>query len=211
MARGRDRRCRNRAAAALLLALSLLLSGCGLFSGPRPLSADAPLIMEVSSPAAARGVLPRQFTCHGAGVTPPVDWSGAPAHTKSYAVVIDDADAPITPFVYWLVFDIGAATTYTQLGALPPSARVARNSTGQADYDPPCPTSGPHKYRITVYALNTVLGRALPSQPQLLPTWNTLAPHVLARGTTTVTACPVTGPGASVPPCKPPRPHRASK
>jgi len=210
MARRGAGRCRNLAAAALVLGLSLLLNGCGLLSGPRPLSADAPLIMEVTSPAAVRGVLPRQFTCHGAGVTPPVAWSGAPAHTRSYAVIIDDSDAPITPWVYWMVFDIGAATTYTQLGTLPPGARVARNSTGQADYDPPCPTSGPHKYRISVYALHTVLGRGLASQPQLLPTWSAIAPHVLARGETTVTACPVTGPGAAIAPCKPVRsaPHR---
>lgn len=205
MARRGDRRRRNRAFAALLLLIpGLLLSGCGLFSGPRPLNEDAPLIMEVTSAAVSKaGVLPTQFTCYGAGVTPPVSWSGAPSRTRSYALVLDDADAPITPWVYWLVFDIGAATTYTQQGMLPPSARVARNSTGQPAYDPPCPSGGPHKYRITVYALNTVLGHELPSQPQLLQTWTDIAPHVLARGTTTVTACPVTGPGAAIPPCKP--------
>jgi len=200
-----DHGYRKRAVAGLLLALGVLLSGCGLLSGPRPLSEDAPLIMEVTSAAVSKtGVLPRQFTCYGAGLTPPVSWSGAPAHTKSYALVIDDADAPITPWVYWLVFDIGAATTYTQQGILPPTARVARNSTGQAAYDPPCPSGGPHRYRITVYALNTVLGHGLPDQPQLLPTWTDIAPHVLARGTKTVTACPVSGSGAAVPPCKPP-------
>jgi len=205
MARRGDQRYRNRAVAALLLTLSLLLSGCGLLSGPHPLSEDAPLIMEVSSAAVSKGgLLPRQFTCYGAGLTPPVSWSGAPADTKSYALVIDDADAPITPWVYWLVFDIGPATTYTQQGILPASAKVARNSTGQAAYDPPCPSGGPHKYRITVYALNTVLADGLADQPQLLPTWTDIAPHVLARGTTTVTACPVTGSGAAVPPCKPP-------
>ena len=208
--RAGDHRTRSRAAAALLLAGSLLLSGCGLLSGPKPLAADAPLTMEVSSPQVNKSVLPVQFTCHAASkaTTPPVSWSGAPAGTKSYALVIDDADAPITPWVYWMVFDIGSATTYIQSNTTPPGARVARNSTGQAGYDAPCPEGSPHKYRITVYALNAVLGRALPSGPQLLPTWTTIAAHVIARGTMTVTACPAAGLGQPAPACKPANPRR---
>jgi Raf kinase inhibitor-like YbhB/YbcL family protein len=188
-----DHRARSRALGAMLAAGSLMLSGCGLLSGPRSLSEDAPLTIEVSVPSVTKNLLAAEFTCHtkpgDQPLTPPVSWSGAPARTRSYALVIDDSDAPITPWVYWLVFDIGSATTYIQLGHTPPGARVARNSTGQAQYDPPCPRGAPHKYRVTVYALNTVL-RQLPSQPQLLPTWTTIAAHVIARGTTTVTACP---------------------
>jgi len=189
----------------MLAACTLLLSGCGLLSGPRPLAADAPLIMEVSSPQVGKGVLPAAYTCHAhkAPMTPPVSWSGAPARTRSYALVIDDADAPITPWVYWLVFDIGSATTYIQPNTTPPGARVARNSTGQPGYDAPCPDDAPHKYRITVYALNTVLGSSLPSQPQLLPTWTAVAAHVIARGTMTVTACPAPGAGEPAAACKP--------
>jgi Raf kinase inhibitor-like YbhB/YbcL family protein len=200
-----DHRTRSRAAAALLLAGCLLISGCGLLSGPRPLAADAPLIMEVSSPQVGRGVLPAQFTCHAqkAPMTPPISWSGAPARTRSYALVIDDADAPITPWVYWLVFDIGSATTYIQPNTTPPGARVARNSTGQPGYDAPCPGAAAHKYRITVYALNAVVGKSLPSQPQLLPTWTAIAAHVIARGTMTVTGCPAPGIGHPAAACKP--------
>jgi Raf kinase inhibitor-like YbhB/YbcL family protein len=174
-----------------LLACSLLLTGCGLLSGPKPLSADAPQVIQVTSPEISGDVLKPAFTCHAdKPMSPPVSWSGGP-HARSYALVIDDADAPITPWVYWLVFDIGSATTFIQQGSTPPGARVAYNSMGQADYDPPCPQGGPHKYRITVYALNTTLANLLPSRPQLMPTWTTIASHVIARGTKTVTACPV--------------------
>lgn len=204
MRRGGHRTRSQAAIALLLLAGCLLISGCGLLSGPKRLSADAPLIMEVSSPQVGRGVLPEQFTCHAskAPMTPPISWSGAPAGTKSYVLVIDDADAPITPWVYWLVFDIGSATTYIQPDTTPPGARVARNSTGQPGYDPPCPAGAPHKYRITVYALNAAIGRSLPSQPQLLPTWTAVAPHVIARGTMTVTGCPAPGTGHPAAACK---------
>jgi Raf kinase inhibitor-like YbhB/YbcL family protein len=188
-----DRRPRGVAAAAAL-AGSLLLSGCGLVSGPQPLSEDAPLIMQVTSPVvSARHILPADYTCYGAGESPPVSWSGAPPRTRSFALVVDDSDAPISPFVYWLVVNIGALTTEIQGNKAPPGAEVADNSTGHARYDAPCPVGATHSYRITVYALNV---RYLPQPqagPQLLPTWTSIAPHVLARGEMTVTACPAKG------------------
>jgi phosphatidylethanolamine-binding protein (PEBP) family uncharacterized protein len=199
MQRRGDHRVRSRAAAALLLAASVTLSGCGLLSGPRPLSADAPLNMEVSSTGVTRqNVLKPQFTCYGKGESPPVAWSGGfqGGRAKSFALVVDDSDAPITPRVYWLVVDISSTTTDIQAGVLPrPQARVADNTTGRASYDAPCPRGAPHKYRITVYALNAVLGPAPPGGPQLLATWTAIAPHVISRGTLTVTACPAAGQG----------------
>lgn len=189
-----DRRPRGRVAAAAVLAGSLLLSGCGLVSGPQPLSEDAPLIMQVTSPVvSAKHILPADYTCYGAGESPPVSWSGAPPRTRSFALIVDDSDAPISPFVYWLVVNIGALTTEIQGGRQPPGAEVADNSTGHARYDAPCPVGATHSYRITVYALNV---RYLPQPqagPQLLPTWTSIAPHVLARGEMTVTACPAKG------------------
>lgn len=205
--RGGDHPLRGAAATAMVLAASLVLSGCGLLSGPRPLSSDAPLNIEVSSPLVSQsGVLPAKFTCYGdrgtPPLTPPVFWSGASRSTKSFVLIIDDSSAPITPRLYWLVFDIGADTTDIQTGPLPPGARQARNSTGQPGYDPPCPVGAPHKYRISVYALNTVLGKALPSNPQLLPTWTAIAAHVIGRGTMTVTACPAPGTATTNPACQ---------
>lgn len=179
---------------AWLACACLLLSGCGLLSKPEPLSADAPLTISVTSPDLHGNLLPAQFTCHsghGHVQNPPIFWSGAPTDTKSIAVLVDDADAPITPRVYWLVFNIGPSTTDLQTGMmLPPKAKQAYNTAGQRSYDPPCPHGSVHKYRIAVYALNTVLGRSLVSNPQLLPTWTAIAKHVIARGTMTVRALP---------------------
>jgi Raf kinase inhibitor-like YbhB/YbcL family protein len=140
--------------------------------------------MTVTSPAFVGGVIPARFTCHGKGESPPIFWSGVPQGTKSLAVVVDDAAAPITPRVYWIVFDIGPLTTDLQSGSiLPPNARVAYNSAGRADYDPPCPVGSPHSYRFTVYALSTFLGSQLPDHPTLLTAWTTIAKYVIARGT----------------------------
>ena len=183
------------AALAVLLPATVLLGGCGLLGSPRPPTADAPIKLTVTSPVVSQGMLPARFTCHGAGKSPPIFWSGAPPGTKSFAIVVDDSDAPIAPQIYWIVFDIGPYTTYIQSNAvppheLPPHARVAQNSVGKAGYDPPCPREARHFYRFTVYALNTSLGKLLPANPPLLETWTDIARHVIGRGTMTVQACP---------------------
>jgi Raf kinase inhibitor-like YbhB/YbcL family protein len=178
------------AALAVLLPASVLLGGCGLLGSPRPPTADAPIKLTVTSPVVSQGMLPARFTCHGVGKSPPIFWSGAPPGTKSFALVIDDSDAPIAPQIYWIVFDIGPYTTYIQGNTLPLHARLAQNSIGKAGYDPPCPQGARHFYRFTVYALNTSLGKALPENPPLLETWTDIARHVIGRGTMTVQACP---------------------
>jgi Raf kinase inhibitor-like YbhB/YbcL family protein len=186
-------RTRGVAASLALLLAGSLLGGCGLLGKPQPLSADAPLTMTVTTPDFANRVLPPQYTCYGQhqpAPSPPLFWSQPPRGTRSIAVVIDDSDAPISPRVYWIVFDIGPDTTDLQPGALPPHARVAYNSAGLASYDPPCPKGSPHTYRFTVYALNTFFGSMLPRSPQLLLAWTTIAKHVLARGTLPVVARP---------------------
>jgi phosphatidylethanolamine-binding protein (PEBP) family uncharacterized protein len=183
---------RSRSVAASLASLagaSLLLGGCGLLGKPQPLRADAPLTMSVTSPDFTGGIIPGPYTCRG-GQSASIFWSGAPPGTKSIAVVIDDAAAPISPRVYWIVFDISSATTGLSLGTPPPHARVAQNSAGKSDYQPPCPAGSPQKYRFSVYALNTFFSSALPANSQLLPAWTTIAEHVIARGTFSASALP---------------------
>ena len=179
------------ASLATLVAASLLLGGCGLLGKPPRLSAAAPLTMSVTSPDFTGNVIPAAFTCHGSGESgPTIFWSGAPPGTKSIALVVDDAAAPITPWVYWIVYDISSSTTDLPLGKAPPHARVAQNSAGQPGYDPPCPARSPQSYRFTVYALNTYFGSALRANSQLLTAWTTIARHVIARGTITARAMP---------------------
>jgi Raf kinase inhibitor-like YbhB/YbcL family protein len=164
------------------------------------LSEDPPFTMTVTIPVLTGGVLPAQFTCYGRHPvpSPPISWSGAPQGTKSLALVVDDSSTPIEPRVYWIVFDIRADTTDLQTRMLPPGARVAQNTAHKAAYDPPCPRGAPHKYRVTVYALNTCFGRSpgtcfgrsLPDGAPLLQAWTTISAHVIGRGITQFKACP---------------------
>ena len=170
------RRTVTAAAGCVLLAIQ---AGCGLV-GATTLQGDAPDIMNVTSPVLSGGVFPARYTCYGARLSPPLHWSGAPGGTKSLALVVDDSDAPITPYIYWIVFDINPTTTDIQQGQLPPGARQAANSAGHAAYNPPCPRNQEHSYRFTIYALDSVL--SLPNGASLKSAWVAIAHAALARG-----------------------------
>lgn len=172
---------------SLIAGCVLALPGCGLVGGPQAQLQHAAEIT-VTSPMVSQGVMSARYTCYGAGKTPPLFWSGLPPGTRSVAVVVDDSSAPITPRVYWIVFDISPDTSDIQAGSLPTGALVARNSTGKAAYDPPCPAHGPHRYRFTVYALSAMLRQ--PAGTRLKDAWTAIAQHAIAHGRLTATAVP---------------------
>jgi Raf kinase inhibitor-like YbhB/YbcL family protein len=179
-------RFRGGAAVVLAVATALAVTGCA------PI---APQLMTVSSEAFSQNTLPQRYTCHGARINPPLDWSGAPANTKSLAVVVDDSSAPITPYIYWLVFDIQPGTTDIQAGttdsqeaAVPTGAKEALNSAGTMAYDAPCPSGHSHWYRFTVYALNRDLD--LPAGAPLLEVWTEIAAATIGRGRIAVIGYP---------------------
>ena len=191
MTSGQDRSRRGRrrlsrwAAAGAALTAALALAGCGTAGNGAPVP---PRTLSIGSEAFAQNLLPARYTCYGARVNPPLDWSGAPSGTKSFALVVDDSSAPITPYIYWLVFDIGPGTTDIQEGTLPTGARQALNSAHTANYDAPCPDGHPHWYRFTVYALNTVLN--LPNGAPLLTVWSAIAAAAIGRGRIAVSGNP---------------------
>ena len=182
--RGGRRPLRGRAASAAVLAV-LTLASCGTAGRGAPV---APSRMTVNSEAFISGMLARPYTCHGAKINPPLNWSGAPPGTKSIALIVDDSSAPITPFIYWLVFDINPGATDIQEGSLPTGARQALNSAGNAAYDAPCPTAHRHSYRFTVYALRTTL--KLANGAPLQAAWPAIAAATIGRGRIVVTGNP---------------------
>jgi Raf kinase inhibitor-like YbhB/YbcL family protein len=187
--RGANRWSRNpRRWVAVVLAVTgaVAVAGCGQAGQGAPV---APRGMTIGSEAfGGQNVLPQRYTCHGARINPPINWSGAPADTKSLALVVDDSSAPITPFIYWLVFDIQPGTTDIQEGSLPTGAKQALNSANTMTYDAPCPDGHSHWYRFTVYALNRTL--SLPNGAPLLTVWTEIASATIGRGRIVVLGFP---------------------
>jgi Raf kinase inhibitor-like YbhB/YbcL family protein len=169
-----------------LLGGVVLISGCGLVGGPKTVHVGVPNQITVTSPGVTKGVMGSAYTCHGPGKYPGIHWSNAPPGTKSLAVVMDDSAAPISPYIYWIVFNIGPQTTNIQAGQIPAGARQARNSKGSVGYDPPCPVSQSHRYRFTVYALGSRL--RLQAGAGVKSAWSAIAQAAIARGRLTVIA-----------------------
>jgi Raf kinase inhibitor-like YbhB/YbcL family protein len=167
------------------VAAILLTAGCGTAGYGAPV---APTQMTVKSVAFISGTLGQRYTCSGAKINPPLNWSSAPPGTKSLALIVDDSSAPITPFIYWLVFDINPGSTDIQEDSLPTGARQAMNSADSASYDPPCPGAHRHSYRFTVYALNRTL--AFPNGAPLQTVWRAIAAATIGRGRIVVSTSP---------------------
>jgi len=74
------------------------------------------------------------------------------------ALVVLDPDAPGGTFVHWVLFAMSPAQQELATGTPPPGTMQALNSAGDRGWTPPCPPSGTHHYRFTVYALDTVPG-----------------------------------------------------
>ena len=158
----------------------LLATGCGLIGGPSTVLVAVPDNITVTSPDFNGKAMAPVFSCHGTGRHPAIHWSGAPARTKSIALVMDDSAAPITPYIYWIVFDIAPQSSDIPSGQLPPGARQADNSKGTIGYDPPCPANPGHVYRFTVYALSKKLSLGAGASAETA--WSAIAAAAIARG-----------------------------
>lgn len=113
------------------------------------------MALTLHSPAfAPMETIPRDYTCEGMNLSPPLDWSGVPMGTLSLMLTCDDPDAPRGVFHHWAVYNIPAATTAIAAGAAPGEAAV--NDFGKRGYGGPCPPPGarPHHYVFRLAALD---------------------------------------------------------
>lgn len=100
--------------------------------------------------------------CTGPNLSPQLEWTGAPANTQSFVLVLDDYEARGGDgFIHWVMYNLPASRTSLPAGAgtqepdLEGGGRHAYNDFLRRRYDGPCPPEGPpHKYRFTIYALD---------------------------------------------------------
>ena len=159
---------RTRASAFTILS-SLALLGCS--SGPKPLPPEPPAKqspdrkseIKVTSAAFNEGQpIPRQYTCDGVNVSPPLEWSGVPKATKTIAIIADDPDAPSGTWVHWVLYNLPAdnigfvenvpATENLKVGGF-----QGKNDFEKIGYGGPCPPSGTHRYFFKIYAVDSEL------------------------------------------------------
>ena len=136
----------------------------GLITARAP--AEATMALTLTSPAFAAGAaIPAKHTCDGPDLSPALAWSGAPPAAKTFALIVDDPDAPAGTWVHWVLLNLTAtlaalpenlpkSETLPQLGG----AAQGRNDFRKIGYGGPCPPPGkPHRYFFKLYALDAVL------------------------------------------------------
>lgn len=137
------------------------------------------------------GAIPKRFTCQGADVSPELQWSGAPEQTRSFALIVDDPDAPdpAAPkmvYVHWVLYNLPASLKVLgqaiEEEALPHGTLQGLNDWKRIGYGGPCPPIGRHRYFFKLYALDTVLpdvGRPTKAQLEQVMSGHVLAQAVL--------------------------------
>ncbi|MBD2567975.1 YbhB/YbcL family Raf kinase inhibitor-like protein [Anabaena lutea] len=137
-----------------------------------------------SSAFTNNGLIPAQYTCDGANVSPPLNWDEVPPETQSLALIVDDPDAPEQTFVHWVIYDISPSVNQLP-EKIPVGQTIAgsgvqgANDFGNFGYGGPCPPSGTHRYFFQIYALDKKLSLAAGASKSQIIT--AIAGHVLAK------------------------------
>lgn len=135
-----------------------------------------------------QGPIPARCTCDDVDVSPSLAWTGAPEGAESFALIVDDPDAPDPEapkmvWVHWVLYNLppGAAglPEGTTSADLPPGTLEGLNDWKETGYRGPCPPIGTHRYYFKLYALDTALpDMGVTTKPDLLAA---MEGHVLAE------------------------------
>ncbi|HEY7391280.1 MAG TPA: YbhB/YbcL family Raf kinase inhibitor-like protein [Bryobacteraceae bacterium] len=116
------------------------------------------MAFQLFSPGFAEsGWIPELHTCKGADISPSLEWSGEPGETRSFALTLEDPDAPGGTWTHWLLWDIPVKVHNLAQGLKPGTLGVSgRNDFQKLGYGGPCPPKGhgAHRYFFKLYALN---------------------------------------------------------
>lgn len=139
--------------------------------------------LQVTSAAFKEGSpIPDVYSSYAAGTRPPLTWSKAPKGAKSFAVIVEDPDAPMaTPFVHWVMWNVPATDRGVPEGRVPEGAIEGKMGAGRMGYFGPHPPPGaPHHYHFEVFAVDRPLNLEPGADAKALE--DAMAGHVLASG-----------------------------
>jgi hypothetical protein len=128
--------------------------------------------------------IPERYTGYGADVSPALKWSNPPNGVRSWALILEDPDAPIGTFSHWLIYDLPGEETSLPEGLprdqiLPDGSRQLKNDFGKFGYNGPKPPPGKlHHYQFQLYALDQMLAASIANKKQLR---DAMQGHVLGQ------------------------------
>ena len=170
----------KRAATALIV---IALASCGKAAKDEPMNDNATIArFSLSSGDLAQGrPIPVAFTCDGTDRSPALNWDAPPEGTKSFALVVDDPDAPAGLFRHWGVYDIPIESRSISSGQT--IGEQAINDFGKSGYGGPCPPKGhgPHHYHFKLFALD-VATLDLSADPKVADVEQAAKGHAIGTG-----------------------------
>jgi len=132
------------------------------------------------------GLIAVLHSCQGADVSPSLEWSGEPKEGRSFALIVEDPDAPSGPFCHWVLYDIARSVHTLPQGLKPGGVGGGMGTSGMNDfhrlgYGGPCPPKGSaHRYYFRLHALDVhTLG--LPAGIDRAALLKAMQGHVLAQ------------------------------
>ena len=133
--------------------------------------------------------IPEKYSADGAGVSPPLAWSGFPPASAALLLIVEDADSPTPqPLVHAIVVGLEPEESALAEAALPSAdhdgagLHVGLNSFLQAAWLPPDPPPGHgvHRYAFQVFALDSAAD--FDTRPGREAILEAIAAHGLASG-----------------------------
>lgn len=131
------------------------------------------------------GMIPSKYTCDGADISPPLEWTGVPDDAESLVLISDDPDAPGKTWVHWVLFNLPPEVSSLE-EHMPKDKELGNGAIqgvtdfGRNGYGGPCPPGGTHRYFFKLYALDTTLD--LGPSAKKSDVVDAMEGHVLAEG-----------------------------
>ena len=147
-----------------MLLVGLVTAGCS--QEPKSATGHVTKIPLASAAFADGQPIPVKYTADSLDISPPLAWTNGPAGTKSFALFVDDSDAPAGTWVHWVIYDMPPTTAKLaedqfKLAQFKSGAKQGLNDFKKTGYNGPVPPPGKaHRYYFKLYALNAMTGLA---------------------------------------------------
>jgi Raf kinase inhibitor-like YbhB/YbcL family protein len=158
-----------------------------------PIPSTTPATLDVHCDAFAEGMpIAERHSGYYENLSPDITWTRGPEGTKSYALLVEDPDAPGgIPFVHWIAANLPPTMSELPQGmgkegkpAVMQGGIQGNNGSGALGYTGPKPEAGPavHHYHFRVFAIDTELNLQPGFERDALI--QAATGHVLAQGET---------------------------
>lgn len=166
----------------ILFSITYFLFGCG--GGGGSSSSDNSSITLTSTAFTENGNIPAVYTCDSTDISPELSWSGNLDTAVSFAIIMDDPDAPGGTFTHWMIYNIpgstrGLSQNVSALANLSDGSIQLTNDMPAVGYSGPCPPTR-HQYDFKIYALNDNLSTSISSKSELT---NAMSGKIVAQDT----------------------------